>query len=260
MGLDERLGNRQSEAGASAIGATVEQLEDQLALVGRDPWARIGDRDLDLVLRSSAARRLHEDLGIGRAVPGGVLQQVRQRLGDECGVHLERGKVCCHDPAQSRRVERALDECSGFVDKVVGCERLALRLERARLEPPKVEHGGDKARQSVGLFLDGLEQVPACGFGEDDGRFSKIGHGDLDRGERRAQVVRNGADQCRTPLVDFLEEVCPQRLVAELGTFDRKSSVVGIGREQPPVVDVERPATQDEEPDRAARGRQRYLS
>ena len=72
--------------------------------------------------------------------------------------------------------------------------------------------------------------------------------------------MRNGADQCRTPLVDFLEEVCPQRLVAELGTFDRKSSVVGIGREQPPVVDVERPATQDEEPDRAARGRQRYLS
>jgi len=77
-------------------------------------------------------------------------------------------------------------------------------------------------------------------FREDDGRFSEIGHGDLDRGERRAQVVRNGADQCRTPLVDFLEEVCPQRLVAELGTFDRKSSVVGIGREQPPVVDVER--------------------
>jgi len=93
-----------------------------------------------------------------------------------------------------------------------------------RFEPPEVENGGDKARQPIGLFLDCLEQVTACRFWKHDPRFSQIGHCNLDRSERRAQVMGNGADKCGPPLVDFLEQVRAQRLVAELGSLDRKAA------------------------------------
>ena len=71
----------------------MEQIEDKLPLVWRDARARIGDRELDSVDESGAPRSLDEDLGSGRAVPGSVLKQVGERLGDERGVHLDRGQA-----------------------------------------------------------------------------------------------------------------------------------------------------------------------
>ncbi len=259
MGLGEGFGDRKSQAGAPAVGPAMEQLEDALALVGRDSRARIRDGDLD-VARPGPARRLHQDLGAGRAVPGGVLEQVGQGLGEQGRVHLELRQVRRHGPAQSRGVEGALDKRSGFVDEVVHHDRLAFRLERTRLEAPQLEHGADEACQAVGLLLDRLEQVTARRVGEHDRRFPEIGDGDLYRGERGAQIMRHGADECRPPLVDLLEEVGLQGLVAQPRAIDGEGSMVGVGREQAAVVDVEFPSAKDQEPDRARRGGERYLS
>ena len=60
VGLDDRPGDRQAEAGAvlAAGGvAAVEGLEDALAVAGRDPLAVVGDLDLDAVAGAAGARR-----------------------------------------------------------------------------------------------------------------------------------------------------------------------------------------------------------
>ncbi len=190
----------------------------------------------------------------GRAVPGGVLEQVRQRLGDEGGVDLGRREVGGDHLSQAGGVECAVHERSGFVDEVLHHDRLAFRASGTCLEPPEVEHGADEAGQAIGLLLDRLEQFTTGRVCEHYPRLSQVGYSDFDRGERRAQIVGDRADERGAPRVDLLEKIGAQCLVAQLRPLDGEGGVVGVGREQGTIVDVERPASQHEKANRAPGG------
>ena len=183
------------------------------------------------------------------AVPGGVLEQVRQYLCHENGVDLERREVRRHGAAQPGRVDGAFDEGGRFVDEVVHRDELALWSKRSGFEPPQVEHRADEAGQAVGLFLDRLEQIRTRRLTQSEPWLAEIGHGHLDGGEWRAQIVGNRAHERRTPFVDLFEEVGPQRLVAQPGPLDGQCGMVGVDHEKAAIVDVEGAAVQDEEPD-----------
>src|SRR6201999_4099330 len=76
VGLDDRAGDRQPEAGAVAVAgrvAAVEGLEDPLALARRDALAGVGDLDLH---PARPALRPHRDAAVGRRVADRVLDQV----------------------------------------------------------------------------------------------------------------------------------------------------------------------------------------
>ncbi len=174
MYLYERLGDRQAEPGPPSAGPAVEQVEDQFSLLRRYPWAGVGDGELDLVGVSASGHGFYDDLGSRRAVPGSVLEQVRQRLGDERRVHLEGRKVLGDDPSQARGVERGLDQRGGLINEVVYHDRLAFWPAGPGFESPKLEHGAHKARQAVGLLLDRLQEVAAGCFSEHDPWLSQV--------------------------------------------------------------------------------------
>src|SRR6201999_4278377 len=88
VGLDDRAGDRQAEAGAVAVAgrvAAVEGLEDALALARRDALAGVGDLDLH---PTRPALRPHRDAAVGGRVADRVLDQVGEAALPVLGVGL----------------------------------------------------------------------------------------------------------------------------------------------------------------------------
>ena len=67
-------------------------------------------------------------------------------------------------------------------------------LQHAGLDARQVEHVGDQANEAVGLVLDAAEQRLALVLRH---VLAQRGGRGRDRGERRAQVVRDGLQQRR---------------------------------------------------------------
>ena len=87
VGLDERLGDGETETGPAALVELGEALEDGLSILRRDARSLVGHRDHDLIRRPA---RLDGDDAVGRRVSGGVVEQVDQDLPDQERVDVHR--------------------------------------------------------------------------------------------------------------------------------------------------------------------------
>src|SRR5204863_5247910 len=83
--LDNLLHHREPETGAAGLGGEVE-VEDLLAVLGRDPGAVVGDGEADVLAVLGGA---DPDLAAGRQDLLRVDEQVEDRLADEVGIDLD---------------------------------------------------------------------------------------------------------------------------------------------------------------------------
>ena len=191
VGLDEPAHDRQPEAGA----VPVERHEDPLLLGGRDARALVDDAHQDPRRRSrrpaprpdarrrSAARsrsgsRTRAAAGVASARISGRSGAIasRTRVGRRAGV-LERG-----------------------ADHLVERDPVGARLGRAGLQAREVEQLVDEPREPRGSRARSCPLSSARSAVVERGRRQRLAGGD-DRGQRRAQVVRDRAQHRGLDLV-----------------------------------------------------------
>ena len=203
MGLDYCAGDRQAQAGAvlaARLVAAVEGVEDTLAVGRRDALALVGDLDLD---PAGAVARPDRDTAIGGGMANRVLDQVEEDALDLLGVglrqHLVGGKIGRErDPARlGRRPHRG----DGVVDQAAQLDLVHRPGDLPRLDPRELEEVVDQRRQRLDVGAH-LAQVALAGLPR---RHSIVDRLDQQpqRGEGRAQVVRDSGDHLPPRLLDL---------------------------------------------------------
>ena len=171
----------------------MERLEDAVLLGIRDARPVIGHGDAHL---GALALGAYRDAAARGRVRDGVVYEVDERLDREGGVGAHeqglRRRLEGHDVAGAARgvAQRLLDE-------VVHELRVRLRAHAALLEArdgEEVLHGG---AQPGGVVADGRQQLPARARAEGGSGVEKDVGVARDRGEGRAQVVGDRAQQVR---------------------------------------------------------------
>jgi hypothetical protein len=184
---DPRAGRRLAGAGC-----TVEPLEDALGLFGRDTDALVEDAHQHLVVPER--RRLDPD-GRGRRRE---LHRVRHQVLEDAG---GRDPVCEDVEVVGNRglevapVEDVPELLDGVVDERADGAALDPDLQLAALEPGEGEQVRDEVIEARSGDRDALDQLaPALvrqGVPVGEQRLREP----LDRGQRRAQLVRDGRDE-----------------------------------------------------------------
>ena len=182
---------------AAAAGA-VEGLEDPLALALGDARAAVDDADDDA--RPDQPRADQDRLAL--AVDDGVLEQVGEGALELGRVGAERRQLGVE--RQPHRLAAGADRVPRRLQQPRQIDRLAARLGVPGLQPRDVEQVLDQAREPLALLDHRLAQLVAL-LGGDAGRVEGGAGGD-DRGQRRAQVVGDRAQQRGLQLV-----AAPQR-------------------------------------------------
>ena len=168
------------------MGRAVEGLEDALALGRLDAGAAVGHGDGE-PLAVPAHREV--DRRIGRRVLGGVLDQVDHGAEGVDEVEppelyrlreLDRG-------AQLVPADDPPDLLDGGADQVLAGVDLGREAQAAGVQARQVEEVGDHAVETVGLPLDHRGALVATA--------RDVVRQGLDRGQRRAQVVRHRGEQ-----------------------------------------------------------------
>ena len=204
---------------APALPSALERPEDALAVRRRHARPLVGHDDprrllvmADLDLDRRADRRVH----------GGVLHEVRDHPVDLCvivrhqrdqarGIDGDRSGAECRTQPPDHRVDQLGEILGALVDR-----------ERVRLQPRDVEQIGDQARQVVGLLFDGRQELGAVVVAVRRVGLAQRRDARLDRRERRAEVVRDRAQQGRLQRVGLPSHL---GLVGPLGAapgLDRK--------------------------------------
>ena len=93
--------------------------------------------------------------------------------------------------------------CKRTVDDIADIDPVALRIDRAGLDPRHVEQVGDEARQPVALLLDRGEQVGAAGRLHLVAELAQAGDRAGDRRQRRLQIVRDRRQKRRAEPLAF---------------------------------------------------------
>ena len=82
-----------------------------------------------------------------------------------------------------------------LVDDLVNVERLQLDHERSGLDPAHIKKIRDEPRQAVRLFVDEAEELSLLLLSDGRVGVEQGGGRCLDRGERRTEVVGDGAEE-----------------------------------------------------------------
>ena len=160
VGLDEGLGDGQAEAGPpSGVEADVP-VEHLLALVGRHPRPRIGDREADPVAPGLGG---HRDRALAGGVPVGVVQQVGQHLTDQQWVDVDQGQVAGDRAVDRTAPERRPEAGHRGVHQLPDGRRAPPDLEHAGIDAGHVEQAGDQAGEPIGLDVDQSVQLVGVG-------------------------------------------------------------------------------------------------
>ena len=176
-------------AGA-ALRAAVEGLEDPLLLAGGDPRALVGDADQHARARRAArgrdtgwpprssARAFSSRLANARSSWRGVGAQLRARRGRSTSAHLDR--LAAQSLARRRAPPRSRPSHAAAAARPPAAARGRAACRRA---PRAASPSSTTAALSSRALLVGQRR-----------RAERVAGGD-DRGQRRAQVVRDGAQQ-----------------------------------------------------------------
>ena len=188
-------------------------LDDQLhPIVGR---AAGRDRD-------AAARR----------VSGRILEQIGEDLVHEQRVHAHRRQVFRHrdlDRRRSQQRRQALDHRIDQVGQVVQLER---RMQRAAFDPAQVEHVAHQPAQALRLRVDRAGGGPLFVARPIHVGVHQVPGGSPDRGQRRAQVVRNRIEKGGFQGIALAGHFRGRRLGGEAVADDRLAELVGCGGEK----------------------------
>ena len=167
----------------------------------------------------AVARRVQAErvVGIGAA---GVLEQVHEHLADHRLVDAHGRQLGGAVDVDDLAVERRGGVVDRGVEQLVDGHDRAPRLQHAGLDAREVEHVGDQAHEPVGLVLDAGDQRLALVLGH---VLAQGRGGGGDRGERRAQVVRDGLQQRGAQAVGLLQRLQQHALVLEARAPEREA-------------------------------------
>src|SRR5262245_25763292 len=233
--VDELTADVETEAGAPDAARhvrieAIELLEDAPALGCRDAEPAVADRPqhvvvpaLDADVHGPAVRRVLD----------GVLDEVDEHLAQLLlvGAHgrklLRRGEI---ERDAFREVGAGgVDDARGDHSRVDGLDR--------QLEPPGVEVAReqevvDDLGEAAGLVLDDLEQPVARLVADVDVLTADRDRGAVDRGQRRAQLVRDGRDEVGAHLLEgaVLGQVAERedRSLVELDRREREPELAAL--------------------------------
>ena len=149
-----------------------------------------------------------------------------------------------HDDAVGIRADRA----QRLADELVHRPQLEMRLDRAGLEPGHVEQVRDDTVEPRGLFPDGGDERVVVAFLELDlVARERLRAGD-DRGQRRAEIMRDRAQERRLDHVAAPERFRLERFRLERGPADGDGQQGGErGQESPHDGGVRRGGRVDEQ-------------
>ena len=227
-------------APAARLGAPEELLEETRQLGVGDARPGVLDEELDHLLDplfdSLPVRRERgrdPDRRVGAGVTHAVLEDVADRLVEEHCVDEHR--------RQARRdVDRyrvsgeqdltALDRASDQVPELV---HLQLRADRTAFDPAEVEDVPDDAGQAARLLVDRRRGLADRRRFRVDGLVDEPAGEGADRGQRRAQIVRDRVQQRRLQRVAPTGDLGARCLAGELLATEGKAELVGGQREDP---------------------------
>jgi two-component system sensor histidine kinase KdpD len=248
--LDEGSGDREPEPRTSSPTDPAEHGEDPLAICGGDPRSSVLHAQLNV---GTPRRGNHAYRGALGGVTHGIIEKVRDDLLHEHLVDVDGGQVDRHLDVDGVRAHRA--RLKRTIDDIAHRNDRPSQLERARADPRHVEQVGHEAVQCVSAFFDEREELVAIMLVERAGSgVAQRAHSGFHRGERRAKVVRDGADELGPQLVDPFQELGAHRLAAQLAAIEGKRRMVRVGLEKMLAMGVQRRAPDSDEPDRAAPG------
>ena len=177
---------------------------------------------------------------------------------DQHVVDLQQGQIGCRVDVHPAPRDQAVDGGEGLVHQLVEGHEGGPDGEGPGLDAGHVEQVGDQTGQPIGLELDQLEQLGAIGVAQGGAVLAQAGDGRLDRGQRRAQIVRDRSHHGAAPAVDLLEQAGAQGLVLQLRPLDGQSRLVGKRSEQGPVLPGELHLLEDEQAHGAVAGHERH--
>jgi len=231
--LHEGLGYRETQPRAAPGVTSAEHLEQTLAVGSWHTGTMVRDRHPD---RGGRGNRAHGDRSALRRETRRVLEQVRESLNDEQPVDVDERDILGQIHVQVRGSVGRAERSHCVIDDRFHAHRLQSRLERTGLYPGHVEQVGDEPVQTVCLALDQTEHLAAVRARKLCVRFAQARYGDLDRGERGTQVMRDGADERLAQPVDLLERSDLLGGLAKLGALECERQVVGERPEQVAVL------------------------
>ncbi len=225
-GGHEAAGDEQAEAGPAradaglGVRAPVELAEDLLLVGERNAEPLVLDDELDgvaLALGSDA----HGAAG-GR-VAHRVVEQDREDLQQLLGVGLRRDRLLREVDDERSPVRRPdLHALHGLADHLAHVGRRDAHLEVAGVEPRDVEQRIDDLRQSLRLRRDVAEERRPLLLAEEDVLAEQRLREAVDRGQRRAQLVRHRGNEVGLHLLDeAIRRDVPEREDATCDGADR---------------------------------------
>ena len=202
-------------------------LEDRLQPVGRDPAARVPDREARASLFGiGRAGRDRDRAQAGRELDR-VAEQVHEHLDDPIGVDRDR-QTLIHVGGHRQAVLRGvhLDDLDRIRHQRGGPDRGELELHGTRVHALNVEHVVDQADQPVGVGHGELEHALGLrGQLAEDAALQQAERA-ADRGQRCAQLVSNHRDELVLDLLAFTPR--------PLGGRELAQRQVLAGGDQPP--------------------------
>src|SRR6267378_5871382 len=229
VGLDDGAADREPEPGAAARAHAVELLEDLALLAGRQPRPAVGDVHDDLV---ALATGLHVDrLAAGRVLRR-VLEQVDEHLLHQQAVDVHGWQVLGQPRGDLAVAQRLGQPGERDADQLFDGDPLAPELEAAGLQARDVEQVVDEAIEPLGLVADRLEQLALRDGVQTPLPLQRGAGGAGDRGERRAQVVGDRAQQRIAHALGLRAHLRRLRLVGQQRAVDRDGDLAHERLEQ----------------------------
>ena len=167
-------------------------------------------------------------MGRGRRELQRVLDQVREHA-------LDLHRVDVHERTVADDVDAiaAGQVLHGLAHELVERPDLRLRLGAARLEAREVEQVADEPGEPLGVDGDRVEELAAVLVGEDERLAAQRADRRRDPGQRRAEVVRDGAEQRRLDEVAAAQRLGLERLLLEAAAVERHGEQRGQRRQEP---------------------------
>jgi hypothetical protein len=241
VGLDDAAADREAEARAAGRGrgAALELLEDPPHQCFGDSRAAVGDGENDTV---AAVASGDLDRSSRRGVARGVVEQVDEDVFEQHGIDVEQRQIGGKVGRHGALIELPIDVVERATDDLVQRDPVATELESARLETDHVQQVGDEPLEARRLSGDRLDQLLAP-RGVEPGRSTAERRScAADRGERRAQVVRDGREHRAAHL--FRAGVKNRRSgdLGEIDALERHGPLTRERLEQVPLLGIERTA------------------
>ena len=209
---------------------------------------------------SSRSRADDRDGRVRRGVADGVVEEVGEHLADEQVVDVHERQVVVEGRRDRRTSPASGPEAAQRVgDEVADGDRLVAQLERPGLDPRQVEQVGDEAVEAVGLVVDELEQLLAARGAATSASASRRVEADaliVANGVRRSWDTAPTRARCRrsTSSSSSVRRACSRSCARSRASAMWLAKVCRSSWSWR----AERRAPDAEEPDGAARGRQRH--